>query len=174
MGIESSVWAHSHDPQQLRISDDPYLINDQYIPPEMRIQPSEIEVLLSTLREHHLVTDLTFPDTSTNSDLPIWGEFDLKLKAYLSSIGAEFANPSSFSSCDHPGPSGERQRMEFHNLPWLLLTGSRISHGRRSIVPTAPLTFSAQTLCTNPIGYTWGRAASGTQNQPLLLIGASI
>lgn len=140
----------------------------------MRIQPSDIEVLLGTLREHRLVTDLVFPNVSRDSDLPLWSEFDLKLKGYLSSIGAEFADPSSFSSCDSSTFHDRNPPTEFHNLPWLLLTGSRVSHDRRRIMPAGPLTFSAKTLCSDRVGSTWGKDISGTQNQPLLLIGATI
>jgi len=140
----------------------------------MRIQPCDIEVLLSTLREHHLVTDFVFPNVSRDSDLPIWGEFDLKLKDYLSSIGAGFADPSSFSSCDSSISPDQNPPTEYHNLPWLLLIGGRMSHERRRIAPTGPLTFSSKTLCSNQIGGIWGKAASGTLNQPLLLIGASV
>lgn len=161
-------------PMKLRVSQETYLMNDQCAPPEMRIQPWEIEVLLGTLREHHLVTDFVFPNVSRDSDLPIWGEFDLRLRDYLSSIGAEFANPSSFSSCNLPTSSDQNPPTEYHNLPWLLLTGGRVNCDRQKITPAGPLTFSPKTLCSHAIGGVWGKAASGTPNQPLLLIGTSI
>lgn len=159
---------------KLRVSQDTYLINDQCPPPEMRIQPCDIEVLLGTLREHRLVTDFVFPNIGRDSDSLIWDEFDLKLKGYLSSIDAEFADPSSVSSCYSSTSLNQNSPTEFHNLPWLLMTGSRMSHERRRIAPTGPLTFSPKTLCSTPIGGVWGKVASGTPNQPLILIGTSI
>lgn len=158
---------------KLHISQEMYLINDQCAPPEMRIQPWDIEVLLGTLWEHRLVTDFVFPNVTRDSDLPIWGEFDLKLRDYLLLINAEFANPSTFSSCDLLA-SNQNPPTEYHNLPWLLLTAGRVSHDRWRITPAGPLTFSPRTLCSRPIGGIWGKAASGTPNQPLLLIGMKI
>ena len=140
----------------------------------MRIQPTNIQVLLGTLRAHRLVTDLVFPDVSRDSELPIWGDFDLKLNGYLSSIDAEFADPSTFSSCDPAVSLDQSPPTEYHNLPWLLLTASRMSHGRRTLTPAGPLTFSPKTLCSNSIGGTWGRDIPGIQDQPLLFIGASL
>ena len=157
---------------KLHVSQDTYLVNDQCRPPEMRIQPCDIEALLAILRVHNLVTDLVFPDVSKDSDVQIWREFNVKLNDHLSLIGAEFADPSSFSSCDLSIPN-QNASTEYHNLPWVLLMGGRASHGRRSIVPSGPIIFSPRTLCSNQVGGTWGKAASGTPNQPLLLIGAS-
>jgi len=159
---------------KLRASQDPYLIHDQCAPPEMHIRRSDIEVLLGTLREHRLVTDLAFPNISKDSDLPVWGEFDVKLKAYLLSIGAEFADVSSFSSRDPTISADQNASTEYHNLPWALLTPSRTNQGRQGIVPSGPLIFSPKTLSSRQIGSTWGNAASGTLNQPLLLIGACV
>ena len=140
----------------------------------MRIQPSDLQVLLSTLREHRLVTNLAFPGIARDLELPIWVEFGLKLNGYLSSIGAEFADPSSFSSCDSVISHNQNAPTEYHDLPWLLLTGSKMSHGRRRITPTGPLTFSPKILCSNSVGGTWGRDIHGTQDQPLLFIGAGV
>ena len=155
---------------KLHLSQDTYRINDQCSPPEMRIQPCDIEVLLGTLREHRLVTDFSFSNIHRDSDLPIWVEFDLKLKDYLSSIGAEFADPSTFSSYDLPASSNQSPSIEYHNLPWLFLAGGKLNRERRKIAPANSLTFSPKTLCS--IGGVWGKAASGVPNQPVLLIGA--
>ena len=159
---------------KLRVSQDTYLINDQCCPPEMRVQPCDIAHLMDTLREHHLVTDLTFPDVSKDSDLPIWAEFDLKLNEYLLSIGAEFADPTSFSSCSLPAAPNRNPPAGYHHLPWLLLTGGKLKRQRRYIAPVASLQFSPKTLCSNAVGGVWGPAAAGTPGQPLVLIGASL
>lgn len=142
------------------------MINDQCTPPEIRIQPSDIEVFLDILRNHHLVTDLAFPDTNQNSDSPMWIEFDFRLKEYLSSIGADFAEPSSLSFCDLRNQSTSQ---EYHNLPWLLLKGSRLRDGRRKLIAADPIIFSPNTLRSS-VGK-WARAESSTSNQPLLFIG---
>ena len=159
---------------KLHLSQDTYQINDQCVPPMLQIQPCDIGALLATLRKHHLVTDLSFSNTHRDSDLPMWTEFDLKLKDYLSSIDAEFADPSTFSSYDSSVTSNRSSPapVEYHNLPWVFLAGGKLSRERRKITPVGPSTFSPKTLCT--IGGVWGRAASGVPNQPLLLIGADL
>lgn len=151
---------------KLHLSQDMYMISDQCKPPEIWIQPSNLKVLLDTLWQHRLVTDLTFFNVNRDSDSLIWVDFDLKLQSYLSSIGAKFADPSTLASYDHPVPSNKNSAREYHNLPWLLLKGGRLRHGQRKITPADPVVFSPRTLCS-AIG-TWGRAAS---NQPLLFIG---
>lgn len=156
------------------MSQDTFLINDQCSPPELQIQPCDIEALLDTLRQHHLVTDLTFPNTSRDSDLPIWVEFDQKLQVYLSSIGAVFGDPESFSSCDLPITSNQNPPAVYHRLPWLLLQAGKLNRQRRKIIPAGSLTFSPRTLCSNSVGGVWGPMASGTQNQPLIFIGTSL
>ena len=93
-----------------------YLINDQCPPPEISIQPSDIEVLIETLCKHHLIANLSFSDVSKDSDSPIWDEFNKKLNNYLSSIGAEFADPASFSSYTSPIPPNQNQPA-YHRLP---------------------------------------------------------
>jgi len=125
---------------------------------------------LATLRKHHLVTDFSFSNIHRDSDLPIWTEFDLKLRDYLSSIDAEFADPSTFSSYDLSVTSDQSSPIEYHDLPWLFLAGGKLNRDRRKITPIGPSTFSPKMLCS--IGGAWGGAASGVPNQPLLLIGA--
>lgn len=147
------------------------MINDQCSPPEIRIQPSDIEVLLDTLQQHRLVTDLTFPNLNKDSDLPMWTEFDHKLHEYFLSVGAKFADPSTFSSYDSPINSNQNSREEYHNLPWLLLKGGKLRRERRKLTPADPIIFSPKTLCS-AVG-NWGRATSGISNQPLIFIGMS-
>lgn len=140
----------------------------------MSIQPSDIEVLPDTLREHHLVTDFTIPNTSRDSEVPIWAELGQKLTGYLPSIGAEFADPASFTSCDLPVSSNQSSQTAHHHLPWLFLTAGKLNRQRRKIISAGPLTFSPRTLCSNSVGGAWGPAASGTPNQPLIFVGTSI
>ena len=156
-------------PFKLHLPQDTYMINDQCTPPEMRIQPSDLEVLLDTLRQHRLVTDFAFPNLNRDSDVPMWADFDLKLQAYLSSIGARFADPSTFLTCDYPLSSHQNSCGEYHNLPWLLLKGNRLRHGRRKITPADPIVFSPKTLCS-----TVGNLVRAASNQPLLLIGTGL
>lgn len=157
---------------KLRLSQDTYQINDLCTPPEMRIQPSDIEVLLDTLREHHLVTSFSFPDINRDSDLPIWVEFNLKLNDHLSSIGGGFADPSGFHSYGSPAPSNQNPSAEYHNLPWLFLTGSKLTRGRRIIGPANEAVYSPRALCV--IGNVWHRSTPGVTSQPLLLIGIDL
>lgn len=158
---------------KLRVSQDAYLINDQCSPPVMKVQPCDIEVLIETLGEHRLVTNFSFPDISRDSDSPMWAEFDQKLRDYLLSIDADFADPASFSSFTSPIPPNQNPPTAYHHLPWILLTGARLSRERRRIVP-AGAPFTPKTLCSNTVGGVWGRSATpGTPNWPLILIGAS-
>ncbi|KAF9646310.1 hypothetical protein BDM02DRAFT_3188969 [Thelephora ganbajun] len=46
-----------------------------------------------------------------------------------------------------------------------------MSRVRRRIAPTVPFAFPPETLCLKLIGGVWGKAASGTPDQPLLLVG---
>lgn len=135
----------------------------------MRIQPSDVEVLLDTLRQHRLVTGFTFPNLNRDSDLPMWAKFDLKLQGLLLSIGARFADPLTFTTYDYPIPAHQNTPKEYHNLPWLLLNGGRLRHGRWKITPAGPIVFLPKTL-HSAIG-TWGRA---TSNYPLLFIGINL
>lgn len=158
---------------KLHVSQDMYLINDQCPPPEISIQPSDIEVLIETLREHHLVVNFSFPDVSRDSDSLIWDEFNKKLNDYLSSIDAEFADPASFSSYTSRIPPNQNPPA-YHHLPWVLLQAGRLNRQRRKIAPAGILPFTPKTLCTRHLGGVWGPTTSGTRDQPLILIGASL
>ena len=137
----------------------------------LQIQPCDIGALLATLWKHHLITDFSFSNTHRDSDLPMWTEFDLKLKDYLSSIDVNFADPSTFSSYNSSITSNwsSLALVEYHNLLWVFLVGGNLSCERWKITPVGPSTFSPKMLCT--IGGVWGRAALGVPiNHCFLLV----